>query len=108
MKNFNKKTSNFFYDLLTEEMENICNVQNDADVIGLKIRNAIKTTNRTTPYIDILPPLKAVGFLGNFYCKISNNLFVIFGTFIFSYVPSSFNHIKHLSTIFKPNCINPS
>lgn len=52
MKNFNKKTSNFFYDLLTEEMENICNVQNDADVIGLKIRNAIKTTNRTTAYTN--------------------------------------------------------
>lgn len=36
MENFNKNTSNFFYDLLTEEMENIRNVQNNADVIGLK------------------------------------------------------------------------
>ena len=37
MKNFNKNTSNFFYDLLTEEMGIIRNVQNDADVIGLKM-----------------------------------------------------------------------
>ena len=62
MKNFNKNTSNFFYDLLTEEMGIIRNVQNDADVIGLKIRNAIKTTKSIPVNMD-LTSLK----IGEFY-----------------------------------------
>ena len=44
MEFFNENTTNFFYNLLTEEMGIIRNVQHDAEVIGLKIRNAIKTT----------------------------------------------------------------
>lgn len=80
MKNFNKKTSNFFYDLLTEEMENICNVQNDADVIGLKIRNAIKTT-KSIPVNMVENLISTINFYNS---KVSLILLVISGNAICS------------------------
>ena len=65
MKNFNKNTSNFFYDLLTEEMEIIRNVQNDADFsingviddeileggIAHELTHIFQNQNRTTPLL---------------------------------------------------------
>ena len=65
MKKFNKNTSNFFYDLLTEEMGIIRNVQNDADFsingviddeileggIAHELTHNFQNQNRTTPLL---------------------------------------------------------
>lgn len=65
MKKFNKNTSNFFYDLLTEEMGIIRNVQNDADFsingviddeileggIAHELTHIFQNQNRTTPLL---------------------------------------------------------
>ena len=66
MEFFNENTTNFFYNLLTEEMGIIRNVQHDAEVIGLKIRNAIKTTKSVPVNMD-LTSLK----IGEFYQEVT-------------------------------------
>ena len=66
MEIFNENTTNFFYNLLTEEMGIIRNVQNDADAIGLKIRNAIKRTKSIPVNMD-LTSLK----IGEFYHEVT-------------------------------------
>lgn len=68
MKKFNENTTNFFYDLLTEEMGIIRNVQNDADAIGLKIRNAIKTTKSIPVNMDLTSLKK-----GEFYQEVTTS-----------------------------------
>ena len=68
MEIFNKNTSNFFYDLLTEEMGIIRNVQYDAEIIGLKIRTAVKTAKSIPVNMDLTSLKK-----GEFYQEVTTS-----------------------------------
>ena len=68
MEIFIKNTSNLFYDLLTEEMGIIRNVQYDAEIIGLKIRTAIKTAKSIPVNMDLTSLKK-----GEFYQEVTTS-----------------------------------
>lgn len=53
MEYINKETDNMFYELLTEEMGVIRKVQNDADILSLKIQNAIQTSRSRPISMDL-------------------------------------------------------
>lgn len=53
MEILNEQTTNLFYDLLTEEMGVIRNVQNDAEIISLKIKNQINNTKSLPINMDL-------------------------------------------------------